>query len=201
MGWRDQITLIALSEPSERTNEHGFPTRKPETATTVFADKKSVGYSEFYKAEMAGHAAEIKFDVYAMEYSGETIAEYPVSSGKRYRILRTYIHDDGELVELTLSSFPEAQSAANAAEARRREAAEMARFNVVGLDDLQEQMLQRAKIAEEAVPEMLKAGGSGNAGSTAGGNPNNVPEPPKHRRSCRVDRCFQNQGAGQREDG
>ena len=48
MGWRDQITLIALSEPSERTNEHGFPTRKPETATTVFADKKSVGYSEFY---------------------------------------------------------------------------------------------------------------------------------------------------------
>ena len=36
----------------------------------------------------------------------------------------------------------------------------MARFNVVGLDDLQEQMLQRAKIAEEAVPEMLKAGGA-----------------------------------------
>lgn len=25
MGWRDQITLIALSEPSERTNEHGLP--------------------------------------------------------------------------------------------------------------------------------------------------------------------------------
>ena len=29
----------------------------------------------------------------------------------------------------------------------------MARFNVVGLDDLQEQMLQRAKIAEEAASE------------------------------------------------
>ena len=111
MGWRDQITLIALSETSERTNEHGFPIMKPETATTVFADKKSVGYSEFYKAEMAGHVAEVKFDVYAMEYNGEMIAEYPVSSGKRYRILRTYIHNDGELVELTLSSFPEAQSA------------------------------------------------------------------------------------------
>lgn len=36
----------------------------------------------------------------------------------------------------------------------------MARFNVVGLDDLQEQLLQREKIAEEAVPEMLKAGGA-----------------------------------------
>ena len=114
MGWRDQITLIALAETSERTNEHGFPITKPETATTVFADKKSVGYSEFYKAEMAGHVAEIKFDVYAMEYNGETIAEYPVSSGKRYRILRTYSHNDGELIELTLSSFPEAQSAAEA---------------------------------------------------------------------------------------
>lgn len=112
MGWRDQITLIALSETSERTNEHGFPIMKPETATTVFADKKSVGYSEFYKAEMAGHVAEVKFDVYAMEYNGEMIAEYPVSSGKRYRILRTYIHNDGELVELTLSCFPEAQNGA-----------------------------------------------------------------------------------------
>ncbi len=81
MGWRDQITLIALSEPSERTNEHGFPTRKPETATTVFADKKSVGYSEFYKAEMAGHAAEIKFDVYAMEYSGKRSRNIPFRAG------------------------------------------------------------------------------------------------------------------------
>ena len=36
----------------------------------------------------------------------------------------------------------------------------MAKFNVVGLDDLQERMLQKAQIAEEAVPEMLKAGGA-----------------------------------------
>lgn len=36
----------------------------------------------------------------------------------------------------------------------------MAKFNVVGLDDVAEQMLQRAQIVEEAVPEMLKAGGA-----------------------------------------
>ena len=114
MRWSEQITLIALKEPNEaeRTNEHGFPVEREETATTVFADKKSVGYSEFYKAEMAGHVAEIKFDVYAMEYNGETIAEYPVSSGKRYRILRTYLHSEGEMIELTLADFPEVQSAA-----------------------------------------------------------------------------------------
>ena len=114
MRWSEQITLIALKEPNEaeRTNEHGFPVEREETATTVFADKKSVGYSEFYKAEMAGHTAEMKFDVRAFEYSGETIAEYPVSSGKRYRILRTYLHSEGEMIELTLADFPEVQSAA-----------------------------------------------------------------------------------------
>lgn len=36
----------------------------------------------------------------------------------------------------------------------------MAKFNVVGLDDLQERMLRQEQIAEEAVPEMLKAGGA-----------------------------------------
>lgn len=50
MRWGEQITLIALSDPSPSTNEHGFPVASIETATTVFADKKSVGFSEFYKA-------------------------------------------------------------------------------------------------------------------------------------------------------
>ena len=44
MRWGEQITLVALSEPSPRTNEHGFPVARTETATTVFADKKSVGF-------------------------------------------------------------------------------------------------------------------------------------------------------------
>ena len=35
----------------------------------------------------------------------------------------------------------------------------MAKFNVVGLDDVQEAMLRQDAIVEEAVPEMLKAGG------------------------------------------
>ncbi len=113
MRWSEQITLIALEEPkpNEGTNEHGFPVERAETARTVFADKKSVGYSEFYKAEMAGHALDMKFDIRAFEYAGETIAEYPVKSGKRHRILRTYLHDNGETIELTLSDFPEAQGA------------------------------------------------------------------------------------------
>ena len=48
-----------------------------------------------------------------MEYSGETIAEYPVSSGKRYRVLRTYMHGNGEFTELTLVNLPEAEGGGN----------------------------------------------------------------------------------------
>lgn len=34
----------------------------------------------------------------------------------------------------------------------------MAKFNVVGLEEVEKKLLQRAKATEEAVPEMLKAG-------------------------------------------
>ena len=112
MRWGDQITLIAVTPPTDdSTNKHGFPVSDPETATTVFADKKSVGYSEFYKASQAGYTAEIKFDVRSFEYSGERIVEYPIGSGTRYRVLRTYVHGNGVFTELTLVDFPEAQEA------------------------------------------------------------------------------------------
>ena len=109
MRWGEQITLVALSEPSPRTNEHGFPVARTETATTVFADKKSVGFSEFYKAQQAGYTTELKFDVHSFEYEEQQIVEYPVSSGKRYRVLRTYTHGNGEFTELTLVNLPEAE--------------------------------------------------------------------------------------------
>lgn len=108
MRWSEQITLIALSEPSERVNEHGFPNDQTETATTIFANKKSVGYSEFYKAAQAGYTAEMKFDVYSQEYEGQEIAEF---EGKRYRVLRTYVDKNGEFTELTLVDLPEVQAA------------------------------------------------------------------------------------------
>ena len=73
MRWGEQITLVALSEPSPRTNEHGFPVARTETATTVFADKKSVGFSEFYKAQQAGYTTELKFDVHSFEYEEQQI--------------------------------------------------------------------------------------------------------------------------------
>lgn len=113
--WSDQIRLITFTEPEKRTNEHGFPSTQTETSSIVFANKKSVGYSEFYKAAQAGYNAEIKLDVYSSEYTGQQIAEYPVD-GKRYRVLRSYVHTNGEFAELTLIDLPEAQASINTEE-------------------------------------------------------------------------------------
>ena len=110
MKWNEQIRLYKLTEAEERTNEHGFPVPLGEAGTTVFANKKSVGFSEFYKASQAGYAAELKFDVYSAEYDGQQVVEYPVSSNTRFRVIRSYVHSNGEFTELTLGNLPEAQA-------------------------------------------------------------------------------------------
>ena len=110
MRWSDEITLIALSDPAERVNENGFKNPKAEVLTTVYANKKSVGYSEFYKAAQAGYQTEMKFDVLTEEYSGQELAEY---NGKRYKILRMYNDPRRpDETELTLSDITQRGGAA-----------------------------------------------------------------------------------------
>ena len=91
------------------TNANGFHVPSDpstETRATVYANKKSVGYNEFFKAQMAGYTEQMKFDVFTAEYDGQTIAEY---GGKRFKILRTYVDPktNGEYIELTLSDLAE----------------------------------------------------------------------------------------------
>jgi len=98
--WSDELTLI------HRTTEldgGGFSVQKEGAAVTVYANKKSVGYNEFFQAKQAGYTERLKFDVFVAEYSGETLAEY---EGKRYEILRTYNSEKTpDLLELTLSDI------------------------------------------------------------------------------------------------
>ena len=108
MRWSDEITLITQIWPDDHkdvTDDNGF-TLPPleEKQRTVFANRKSVGFSEFFKAKMAGYSEEMKFDVFTAEYDDQTIAEY---NGKRYKILRAYIDPktSGEYTELTLSDL------------------------------------------------------------------------------------------------
>lgn len=109
MRWSEQIKIIALEKPTQPTNEHGFDNPYEEKSTIIFANKKSVGYAEYYKAQQAGYKTELKFDVYSMEYDGQEIIEYPVATGKRYRVLRTYTYGNGEFTELTLVDLPQAE--------------------------------------------------------------------------------------------
>lgn len=107
MRWSDEIILIGEVKPddeTEGTNDNGFSLPAEETRTTVFGNKKSVGYAEFFKAQQAGISEEMKFDVFTEEYEGQPLAEY---GGKRYEILRTYVDPktSGEYTELTLSDL------------------------------------------------------------------------------------------------
>lgn len=101
--WAHEITLITEIEPTERINSNGFPNKKNEVTETVFCNKKSVGYNEYFKSQQAGTTVSFKCEVHTVDYSGEVLAEF---EGKRYSILKTYEIDD-DTIELTLSDLRE----------------------------------------------------------------------------------------------
>ena len=100
MRWSDELILI---HAEFATDGDGFTTSTLGEPTTVYANRKSVGFNEFFKAKQAGYTEHMKFDIFAVEYDGQTIAEY---MGKRYRILRTYEDPKKpDEMELTLSDL------------------------------------------------------------------------------------------------
>lgn len=111
MQWCDEITLISYKEPitaNTQINKNGFRLPPQEThkafRETIFCNKKSVGFSEFYKAQQAGITATLKVDIFTEEYDNQQFAEI---DGRRYKILRTYLINSGEHLELTLSDLSE----------------------------------------------------------------------------------------------
>lgn len=100
--WTDEIVLIGEKEIEEpRVNDNGFPEAKEESSRTVFCNKKSVGYSEYFKSQQTGKVVEGKYEVHKVDYEGEDTAEI---DGKRFFILKTYdINDD--TIELTLTDL------------------------------------------------------------------------------------------------
>lgn len=103
--WADELTLITElpPDPQTKSDDDGFPVQLDEEKVPVYANKKSVGYSEYLKAAKAGLNLRLKFDIHTEEYSGQTLAEH---DGKRYFVLRSYELENGEITELTLSDLP-----------------------------------------------------------------------------------------------
>lgn len=99
--WADEIILISQKTPDERINADGFENEPQESTRTVFCNKKSVGYSEYFKSQQTGKVAEAKYEVHKADYEGEEIVE---ADGRRFFVLRTYdINDD--IIELTLTDL------------------------------------------------------------------------------------------------
>ena len=97
MDWIDEITLISEVSGENRVNKNGFAVKPEESARTVFCNKKSVGYSEYFKSQQTGKLVEAKYEVHKADYGGEDVVEV---NGRRYFVLKTY--DTGtDTIELT----------------------------------------------------------------------------------------------------
>lgn len=101
MDWIDEITLISEVSGENRVNKNGFAVKPEESARTVFCNKKSVGYSEYFKSQQTGKLVEAKYEVHKADYGGEDVVEV---NGRRYFVLKTY--DTGtDTIELTLTDL------------------------------------------------------------------------------------------------
>lgn len=101
MEWQDELTLIAETAAENRVNKNGFAVKPEESASTVFCNKKTVGYSEYFKSQQTGKLVEAKYEVHKADYGGEDVVEV---NGRRYFVLKTY--DTGtDTIELTLTDL------------------------------------------------------------------------------------------------
>ena len=64
MDWIDEITLISEVSGENRVNKNGFAVKPEESARTVFCNKKSVGYSEYFKSQQTGKLVEAKYGIW-----------------------------------------------------------------------------------------------------------------------------------------
>ena len=83
MEWLDELTLIAETTAENRVNKNGFAVAPEENARTVFCNKKSVGYSEYFKSQQTGKLVEAKYEVHKADYGGEDVVEV---NGRRSRL-------------------------------------------------------------------------------------------------------------------
>ena len=81
MEWLDELTLIAETTAENRVNKNGFAVKPEESTRTVFCNKKSVGYSEYFKSQQTGKLVEAKYEVHKADYGGEDVVEV---NGRRY---------------------------------------------------------------------------------------------------------------------
>lgn len=96
MYWTEEITLMKDTPGKER----GITTHKYTPACTVYGEKQSVKWSEFFAAEAAGTTLSAVFIIHADEYHGERVVQW---NENLYSVQRAYKR--GNKVELTVSDM------------------------------------------------------------------------------------------------
>lgn len=98
--WTNKITLIATL--SDATDDQGFPIQTKNGNRCVPCNKRSVGTTEYYKAQQVGKKIEGKVEVHQCDYKEE---QYALMNDKHYRVEKSYNQTDSAVVELTLCSL------------------------------------------------------------------------------------------------
>lgn len=88
---------ISLVKKAHGKNDKGFIVPDSEICRSVFANKKSVGRTEYYAAQHSGMKADVIFRLRVIDYDGETIVRY---DKKEYDVVRTY-ETSTDFIELT----------------------------------------------------------------------------------------------------
>lgn len=98
-----RMTLIATRYEDGRVDKNGFDLPTTEIRRDVWCMVSETAHREYTESNVNGLRAEIKIDVYALEYNGEMLAEY---MGGRYTVENTHTKG-GALITLTLDNAAE----------------------------------------------------------------------------------------------
>lgn len=84
MQFSDEIFLL---NSTQAPTDAGHPAGESSTKRAVWANKKSVGMSEYYKADANGKKITAVFEVHTEDYEGEMLLEY---NEQLYDVERSY---------------------------------------------------------------------------------------------------------------
>ena len=92
--------IIELESITITTDNAGDSITVP-TWKEIFAEKKSIGTSEFYQAHSEGLKPEFKFIIHPSEYNRKTDGPHIKYNGEQFKIIRTY-EVNQEALEITV---------------------------------------------------------------------------------------------------
>lgn len=92
--------IIELESITTTTDDAG-DTVTETTWKEIFAEKKSIGASEFYQAHSEGLKPEFKFIIHPSEYNRKTDGPHIKYDGEQFKIIRTY-EVNQETLEITV---------------------------------------------------------------------------------------------------